>query len=137
MSTEIITTIIATAGVIFSGLISWYISRFTTKKEIEKMRLTWEREDTVSSDEEFADMASSVITYVMCENEFLRTPAMSNIAAIRAKETGRIADTLDQLYNAVLMGNRSMSNQLLTEIINQKREQKSQAKTPKVHKPKK
>lgn len=61
--------IIALTGTLFSVLCSWFVSRQLTKVEIEKMQRTWEREDVVSSDDEFAQMAESVAVYIHSESE--------------------------------------------------------------------
>ena len=56
MKTEIVCAIIALVGTAVSGLLSWFVSRSSAVKEVEKLRLTWEHETIVTSDDEFAEL---------------------------------------------------------------------------------
>lgn len=99
MKTEIICAIIALMGTAVSGLLSWFVSRTSAAKEIERLKLTWDHESSVTSDDEFADMAASV---ALCIQEKLPASfdnAISRVAAVRSKERGALADRLDELYN--------------------------------------
>ena len=51
MKTEIVCAIIALVGTAVSGLLSWFVSRSSAVKEVEKLRLTWEHETIVTSDD--------------------------------------------------------------------------------------
>ena len=125
MYTEVICTVIALAGTIFSGLISWLVSHHVANKEIEKARLTWEREDVVSSEDEFADMASSIALYLQTLNISDWNAAVSKVAAVRSKETGILAEYLDNLYFSLKSQNIQMSEDNLTQVIEEKRKRKS------------
>lgn len=129
MKAEIICALITVGGALLSALIAFFVSRSTANKEIEKMKLTWEREDVISSDDEFADMASAVATYVQNGWSDTQRTAMSKIAAIRSKEIGSLASKLDQLYTAVSRDNAKSADSLLTEVINEKRQAKSKTDT--------
>ena len=131
MKTEILCALIAAAGAILSALIAWFVSRSTANKEIEQLKLTWEREDIVSSDDEFAKMASVVANYIKCDIPGLQREALSSVAAIRSKESGELGSLLDQLYSVIDYGDISLVDQVLTSVINKKREAKSKAKSPK------
>lgn len=101
MKTEIICGIIALAGTVLSGLISWCVSRSSAAKEIEKMKLEWEHEHTVSSDDEFAEMASSVANCLQEKVPQSFDSAISHVAFIRSKESGTIGEKLDALYDVL------------------------------------
>ena len=98
MKTEIVCAIIALVGTAISGLLSWFVSRSSAVKEVEKLRLTWEHETIVTSDDEFAEMVSSV---ALCIQEKLPSSfdnAICRVASVRSKEQGPLADSLDNLY---------------------------------------
>lgn len=137
MTTEVICALITVGGTLLSALISYAISRSTANKEIERMKLTWNREDVVSSDDEFAEMSASVAQFVQADRPSNQRTAMSRIAAIRSKESGNLADVLDCLYSAVKSGNVDDSDLLLSEVIDEKRYAKCKSNTPERNKPKK
>lgn len=129
MKTEIICTLITFAGIAFSAIVSYVISRSTANKEIEKMKLTWEREDVVSSDDEFAEMAGTVAKFVSNSSGQAKRSAMEQVAAIRSKETGELGRLLDELYLDLQSGYPSNADIKLSQVIDKKREAKVQAKT--------
>ena len=137
MTSEIISALIAVGGVLFSAIISYAISRSTANKEIEKMKLSWEREDIVSSDDEFAEMTGAVAQFVQSPSNRNQRTAMEKIAAIRSKEVGALGDMLDKLYFDVQSGVVHSSDVQLTQVINQKREAKSKANASNRNKPEK
>jgi hypothetical protein len=93
--------VISLLGVIFSGMISWFIARTTANKEIEKIKLTWTREDSIDSDQEFSDMAQTVSKFLLMPSENTRNIACLQVAQIRFKARGRLAQIIDALYNAI------------------------------------
>lgn len=127
--TEVICALVATSGVVISAFISWLVSRASANKEIEKLMLTWEREDIVSSDDEFADMSSSVAKYIVNLYSSERADAMGKVAAIRSKESGSISEKLDNLYSALKRCDVSEIDQSLNDIIDEKRNSKGKNKT--------
>lgn len=129
MPTEIICTIIAAVGTALSATISWCISRSTANKELQKLKLAWEREDLVSSDDEFAAMASAVALFVQSNRWESQGDAMKAIAAVRSKEYGEISDSLDALYLAVNKRSPEDADKYLAIVIEQKRESKRKTNT--------
>lgn len=129
MTTEVICALVTVGGTLLSALIAFFVSRTTANKEIEKMQLTWEREDIVSSDDEFAEMASAVARFVAYDSLQNQTEAMEKIAAIRAKEIGHTCASLDLLFRAVTTEDQGGADALLTEVINEKRRLKQDRKT--------
>ena len=135
MTTEVICTLIAVSGTVFSALLSFAISRSTANKEIEKMRLEWDREDLVSSEDEFAAMAGAVAKCMNCYTTSNQGRAMELVASVRAKESGSIGAALDDLYNALATSRTTETDEQLTRVINQKREAKSKRNAHKGNKP--
>lgn len=130
MNTEIICALIAVTGTVVSALISFFVSKSSAEKEIQKMKLEWKRQDIVSSDDDFSDMAIAVSAFIQTQTLRTHTQAVAAIMKIRAKESGDIAKSLDALYEAV--GRRGYGynpdlnqiDNLLSEILEQKRNSK-------------
>lgn len=137
MSNEIICALITVGGVLISAIISYAVSRSTANKEIEKMELAWAREDVVSSDEDFAEMAGAVAKFVRTNTSTNQRNAMSLVASVRSKESGALGHLLDELYIDIQSGVAHNTDIRLSQVIDQKREAKSKANTPKRNKPKK
>lgn len=118
-------------GMILSALISWFVSKSAANRELRKLQLTWEHEDIVSSDDEFAEMANVVAHYIQRPHEDERADAAGKISALRTKEVGALAQSLDQLYNSInLYGSFNTIDYqyvdlCLSEVINQKRKAQS------------
>ena len=93
------------------------------------MKLIWERDDVVSSDDEFADMSSAVAAYAQDHWPDKQGIAMSKVAALRSKESGELGRQLDELYTVVEHGSSKEINLSLTKVIEQKREAKSRSHT--------
>jgi acyl-CoA synthetase (AMP-forming)/AMP-acid ligase II len=128
MSPETICAIIATFGTVISAVIAWFVSRSTANKEIDKMRLSWEREDVVSSEDEFAEMASAVTLYTSTGYPRNAHAAAAKVSSVRAKETGVLAASLDELYLSIIGLNAVQVESYLTKVIEQKRKAKSHQK---------
>lgn len=137
MTTEVMCALTTVSGTLLSSLIAFLVSRSTANKEIEKMKLAWNREDSISSDEYFSAMASSVALYVNCNIGSYQTDAMGRLAALRATETGELAQNLDNLYFAVRDARHGEIDSLLTKLLNQKREAKAKSLDSNRNKPKK
>lgn len=129
ISSAIISAFITMIGSIITAKISQKTAVKTAEKtanrEIEKMERTWQREDIVSSDEEFAEMASAVASFVHMSNGAFSLDAAKAVAAIRSKETGELASTLDLLYNSIQADDYQKTDMLLSEAISEKRKIKS------------
>lgn len=125
ISSAVISAIVAALGNIIAAKIAQKTAKETAQetanKEIEKLERTWEREDLVSSDEEFAEMATKVSAFVYFADGTGGLDALKTIAAIRSKEKGEIACMLDRLYTAVHRDNYQDADDLLTSAINEKR----------------
>lgn len=130
MYTEIVCAVIAFCGVAASAFLSWKTAEYHAKKEIEKMMLGWAREDVVTSDEEFADMAASCARYASFNNTTNRRDAASRVAAVRTRESGDLAAALDELYSA--LSKCGDIDSALTKVIDIKRKKQGEHQ-PKDH----
>lgn len=126
ISSEFVCALISFAGVIISALISKNVAKTAANKEIEKMKLSWEREDMVTSEEEFSEMTAAVARYASSFRTFDFRDAMGKLAAVRAKESGALAEALDVLYQIVSRGHRAEIETQLSKVIAVKRSIKIQ-----------
>lgn len=130
MNTEIVCALIAVTGTLVSAVISFWVSKFSAEKEIQKMKLEWKRQDIVSSDEDFSDMAVAVSRFIQMQTSKTHADVVAAVTKIRAKEFGTIADDLDALYATIgrrgagYSPNREEIDRLLSEILKQKRDAK-------------
>ena len=97
-------TICTTIGGIITAVIARKAAKDAAKEtanqEIAKLEHTWKREDTLSSDDEYGEMAKLVVLYTtgVAIGPY---DALAAIAALRMKEHGEIATVLDLLYYAI------------------------------------
>ncbi|MGM9615689.1 MAG: hypothetical protein ACI4V3_05305 [Faecousia sp.] len=124
MSSEIISALISAA-------VALIVSYITAKKEIKKMRLEWEREDHLSAEDELANMASAVSSFISRGSEGYREQALSKVASARSKEAGPMAEALDSLYYVLSMRPCSFdaADAALTRVINEGRNQRDNAES--------
>ena len=131
ISYAVVCALITLIGNIISAKIAQKTATKTAKQtansEIEKMQLTWNREDLVTSDDEFADMASDVACYVHGGYSNQLKDALAKVAAVRSKESGEIGDTLDTLYLCLRQYDRDGADCALSTAIQQKRDLKEKA----------
>ena len=135
MSSDLLNALITVGGIIISSVISYAISRSTANKEIVKLQLTWQREDVVSSDEEFSAMAAAVAKHLHNPTGASKSAAMQQVTSIRTKENGTLGEMLDKLYADIyhdLIGNIDPQ---LSKVINQKREAKRKSNTANCNNP--
>ena len=139
MPPEITCALMAVAGTVLSSLISWLVAKSSAEKEIKKMRIEWEHDKILSSDDNFSEMASAVAVCLQSMTPSSFEAALAGVAALRIKETGPISLKLDELYStlyeispnscpvpipASLAEYRHLldrANGQLTEVINEKR----------------
>lgn len=124
---EVICTLITLCGTIISAVISWFVSRYSTNKEIEKLKLTWEREDVVSSDDEFAAMISDIAELIFYDCPEQKRETLSKVAAARSKESGTLATSLDDIYYAIREDDKREMERVLFYLIEEKRKAKRNA----------
>lgn len=120
ISSEILCAGISAAGVLISALVSQSTAKHAANKEIEKMKLTWAREDITSFDAEFSEMIRMAILFVERTN-IGHPDTLAAIGAIRAKETGELAQALDDLYRFVKTDSYQEADALIDRVILLKR----------------
>lgn len=125
ISSAVVTAIASLVSAVISALISKRTAENTANKEIEKLKLGWEREDIISSDEEFAEMARSVSQAIDYCNFSNKQEAIGLVASVRSKEYGELGVILDRLYCAIKSENLTEANEQLSKAIDKKRSLKS------------
>ena len=125
ISPEVAGSIIAAIGVGLSALVSRQIALHTSKTEIQKLKMTWEREDSVLVDADFSDMVELVIQYNIADNLDNQRDALQKISAVKLKSDDELCEILDRLYTLVTGRSSSDINSVLSEAIEQKRKSKS------------
>lgn len=93
----------------------------TTNQEIKKLERTWEREDIVSSDEEFAAMAGAVGRFIHRTSYENGEDATEKVAAIRSKEYGTLGSILDCLHKSLDARDYERAERELSKAIDEKR----------------
>lgn len=126
MSGDYWPTLISAGGVVISAFVSWLISHSAAKKEMHRLERTWQHDDVISSDEEFAKMAGLVSRYVASQTLDDCYDTCEAVAAIRSKESGDLGRALDALYEAVRMDTcfPDMIDLALSRVIEEKRKAK-------------
>lgn len=124
MQTEVICALISLIGALLSAFISYLVSRTTANKEIEKMRLSWDREDAASADEAFSHMIHAVREYTSSENEYFKYAALNSVDTLQLRESAAVASVLAQLHTSLEHGNRHLAEQLLSASIEAKKNDK-------------
>lgn len=131
ISSAAVSALIALIGTVFSSYNARKSAKETAQeianKEIEKMKLSWQREDMVSSDEEFAEMASVVAKFCAFETGAWSDEAIEKVGAIRSKECGMLGQIMDDLYDSVKHDRFREADMHLTLAINEKRRIRTQA----------
>lgn len=124
MSSEILSALISAA-------VALIVSYITAKKEIKKMKLEWDREDHLSAEDELANMASSVSSFISRGTEGYREQALSQVAAARSKSAGSMAEALDSLYYVLSVRPPvpDAADAALTRVINESRNQRDNAES--------
>lgn len=125
MTTEVLSGLFSLAGIVLSSIISFLVARLGASKEIEQLKLTWKREDIVSSESDFSKMVSSVAVYAKTLSITDMNAATKWVAKIRAQESGALGDLLDSLYDQLRDPVVSELEGTLSEIIKEKRKRKS------------
>lgn len=93
----------------------------TTNQEIKKLEKTWEREDLVSSDEEFSAMATAVARYIHRNSIENGIDAAGKVAGVRSKEHGEMGRILDALHTSIDDRNLERAALKLSQAIDEKR----------------
>ena len=125
MTTEVLSGLFSLVGIVSSGVLSFLVARSSASKEIDKLKLTWKREDVVSSEADFSEMVSSVAIYAKTLSIDDMNTATKWVAKIRAQESGALGALLDGLYNQLRGPIAFELENTLSEIIKEKRQRKN------------
>lgn len=125
MNIQIVSSVIATSGMAISALISWFIARSSAEKEIKKLKISWTREDALSSSEEFSDMCGAVAYFARAQQTNTEAEAARQVARVRPKESGVLAKHLDTLYDAIKNENFDLIDDSLARVIEEYRKSRS------------
>ena len=137
LQTIISSAVVSTAITVIGSIIVAHISRKaaigtakeTASRELEKLERTWNHDDIVSSDDEFAEMAALVSKFVCFANGGWQVDALSKVAEVRSRESGKLGDILDKLYVRIGQQYYRETDVLLAEAIAEKRRLKQGSKT--------
>ncbi len=125
ISSAVISTIITVIGSVIVAHISRKTAVETAKEtanhELEKLERTWDHDDIVSSDDEFAEMAALISKFVCYATGAWNIDALSKVAEVRSRESGTLGDILDSLYISIENRQYQETDVLLTKAIDEKR----------------
>ena len=134
ISSAVISALISFVGTVYSAHEARKSAMETAQEianqEVEKMKLSWQREDMVSSDEEFAEMASVVAKFCAFSNGGWSDEAIEKVGAIRSKEFGTLGKIMDNLYFSVKNNMYQEADMHLSDAIDEKRRIKSLLNNP-------
>lgn len=116
MNAQIVCSLISVLGVILSGLISYLTARRTAKMEMDKLRETWKREDSLSVDSEFSDMVKAVTRTYYSVYDDDKEDAVAKIFIVRSKCSLPISVLLDRMIPAIRSNDHETVTQLLRSV---------------------
>lgn len=124
MTSEALSGLFSLVGIILSGVLSFLVAKSSASREVDKLKLTWKREDIVSSESDFSEMISTVAVYAKTLTITDMNTATKWVAKIRAQESGTLGELLDSLYFQLQDPVVSELESTLSEIIKEKRQRK-------------
>lgn len=133
-TTEVVYALISLAGAVVSSVLAYFISKSSAQREIEKMRIGWEREDSLSSDEEFTEMVIAVTRYISSKEKADEIVALEKINSLRSKELGELFFQLNLMQRIInirdLDGQPDFQflDECLSDAIKQRRKSKRRQK---------
>lgn len=126
ISSAIVSAIVTVIGSIITTVIAQRsakaVAQETANQEIKKLERTWEREDAISSDDEFSAMVKAASAFIHSNNFATKRSALEEIAVIRAKEAGELAKIADDLYSSVRADKKDDAERILDCAIRKRRE---------------
>lgn len=125
VSSAVAGAVVSLIGSIITAKIAQNAARDTAKEtanqEIKKLEKTWEREDIISSEEEFSAMANAVARYIHQNTLNNGVDAAGKVAGVRSKEHGKIGRILDELHKSIDDRDLEKAALNLSEVIDAKR----------------
>lgn len=102
MKTEIICALITAGGTVLAAIIAHFTARWTSKREVKKMKMQWDHDGDVARERAFSEMVAAVSKYIQSGWARHQREAVEKISAVQANECGELLDALDNLINSVL-----------------------------------
>lgn len=125
MTQEVLSGLFSLIGIVISGVVSFLVAKLSASKEVDRLKLIWEREDIVSSESDFSEMVSAVSVYAKTFRIGDMNNAVKWVSKIRAQENGKLGALLDNLYIQLQNPVASEMENTLSEIIKEKRQRNS------------
>lgn len=125
MNTKIVCAIISAAGVVLSSIISALVARFSASKEIKKLKLQWEHEETTSLNAEISEVIGYAAEFSKTGRPAHGRAAAKYIASVRMKTNGNVASLLDELYDAISRENSTEIDSAISRLSAQIRDEKT------------
>lgn len=112
MDSKIICAIISALGVVLSSL----LSRVSAHREVKRLKMEWDRADSVSFKAEIAEAVGAAAEFERSPYSRNQREAAKRLAAVMVKADGEIRELLVRLYEAVREGRCSEISKLAEEI---------------------
>lgn len=112
MDSKIICAIISALGVVLSS----FLSRVSAHREIKRLKMEWDRADSVSFKAEIAEAVGAAAEFEQSANPRHQREAVKRLAAVMVKADGEMRELLVRLYEAVRGGRYSEISKLTEEI---------------------
>ena len=124
IETIITGAILALISAVISLVISHFSSRAIVKKELEKMKLAWQREDSVTYENEFSEMVNAVSRYIVSCYSSDKQEALGKVGCLRSKRSGSVAFFLDELYQEISENQNDCIKDTLAILVDEERKSK-------------
>lgn len=114
--------ILEIATPLISGVIAWFVAKYSAKAEIKKLKMTWAHEKECAADDDFDNMVSAVSAFLQYSNLHNKLNAASCASVYRSKVSGELAAAVDALCDAIDRASPPQAIRArLNEVVNLKR----------------
>ena len=128
LPTEIVCELVAGGGAVLAAIIAYLTARTTTKKELKKMKMQWERNDAQSIKADFEEVASSVSKYIQSGWPSHQRDALQKISKLQMAGSEEMFDALESLRTSILYGPKGSIEQRLNAVIKLNRHEPNRKK---------
>ena len=115
MDIRIVCSLISFAGVVLSTL----LNRVSTRKQVKKMLLEWEREDKVSLKDEVSAAVAAALQFAQSNKMHDQREAIGKIGSAMIQAEGDLINKLTALYDAVKNSNFGQISKYAQDIAHQ------------------
>lgn len=115
--TELICAVISFLGTALSAVIAFLTARFTSNREIKKMKMQWAHDKTSSQKQALSEMVSATSRYVQSGWSKHQREAMEKISAFSICAAKDHFEALSSLYTAVASDEREDAAICLSAVI--------------------